>query len=259
VADGFRHETSAGIDAVRQALALAGRGAGDVMLKGVRDVVTAADVAIEDAIRRAVGETLEHPVVGEERGGEAAADGRAYWLVDPICGTRNFASGIPLYCVNVAFIEDGQVTIAVVGDPSTREIHVAEQGNGAWALSGRERRRLSASEASQTIVIEDSHADPDPERRDRAANAVAGAIRAFRWDIRALSTTLALAYVATGQVSAYVLFWTSALHAGAGSLLAKEAGAVVSDVDGNPWTLESDSIVASATADLHQDLLALAS
>jgi myo-inositol-1(or 4)-monophosphatase len=54
------------------------------------------------------------------------------------------------------------------------------------------------------------------------------------------------------------LFWTSAIHAGAGSLLAAEAGAIVSDVDGRPWTLESDSLVASATPALHDDLLDLA-
>jgi myo-inositol-1(or 4)-monophosphatase len=256
--DGFRPETLVAIEAVERALELT-RGsvdAGDIELKGARDLVTATDVAVEDAVRRTVGETLDLPVVGEERGGSASGDG-SHWLVDPICGTRNFASGIPLYCVNVALVEQEQVTIAVVGDPSTGELHVAEQGNGAWALDGDDERRLTATDESQTIVIEDSHADPDPERRERAASAVAAAIRAFRWDIRALSTTLALPYVAAGRVSAYVLFWTSAIHAGAGSLLAAEAGAVVSDIDGQPWTIHSDSIVASATPALHRDLLGL--
>jgi myo-inositol-1(or 4)-monophosphatase len=258
--DGFRRETIVAIDAVDRALDLTRRGVGadELTAKAARDIVTATDIAVEDAIRRAFGETFGHPVRGEERGGEAGVDDRCYWLVDPICGTRNFASGIPLYCVNVAFVEDKEVAIAVVGDPSTDEIHVAERGHGAWALRGTERRRLAVSDDSHTVVIEDSHADPVSERRERAASSVASAIRAFRWDIRALSTTLALAYVAAGRVAAYVLFWTSALHAGAGSLLAAEAGAIVSDIDGRPWTLDSDSIVASATPDLHRDLLELA-
>ena len=256
--DEFRPETTAAVEAVARAVALtrSRAGADELTLKHARDVVTATDVAVEDAIRNAFAEALGHSVVGEERGGEAASDG-CYWLVDPICGTRNFASGIPLYCVNVAFVEDNRVAIAVVGDPSTGEIQVAERGNGAWALHGGERRRLRASDESQTIVIEDSHADPAPDRRERAASAVANAMRAFRWDIRALSTTLALPYVAAGRVAAYVLFWTSAIHAGAGSLLATEAGATVSDIDGHAWTLDSDSIVASATPDLHRDLLDL--
>jgi hypothetical protein len=57
-------------------------------------------------------------------------------------------------------------------------------------------------------------------------------------------------------VAAYVLFWTSAIHVATGSLLVTEAGGVVSDIDGNAWN--SDSIIASATAALHADLLTIA-
>ena len=42
-------------------------------------------------------------------GDRRPTDGSPYWLVDPICGTRNFASGIPLYCVNLALVEDHHV------------------------------------------------------------------------------------------------------------------------------------------------------
>jgi myo-inositol-1(or 4)-monophosphatase len=249
----FREETLAAVAAVEQGLALAvtGVGSDEISSKGPRDIVTAADVAIEAALRTALGDI---PVVGEEGGGSVA---ETYWLVDPICGTRNFASGIPLYAVNVALVESGEVTVGVVGDPTTGEVHVAERGGGSWARRGGEWERLKVSAASETIVIEDSHADPDPARRERAAAAVAAAIRAFRWDIRALSTTLALPYVAVGRVAAYVLFWTSALHVAAGAVLAEEAGATVTDVDGRPWTVDSDSIVAAATPELHAELLAL--
>jgi myo-inositol-1(or 4)-monophosphatase len=95
-ADGFRRETTVAIDAVERALDLTRRGVGadEPTMKAARDVVTATDVAIEDAIRRAFGETLGHSVLGEERGGDVGIDDSSYWLVDPICGTRNFASGI---------------------------------------------------------------------------------------------------------------------------------------------------------------------
>jgi myo-inositol-1(or 4)-monophosphatase len=259
-ADGFRPETVVAIDAVAQALDLA-RGGVDprsITAKGTRDLVTATDLAIEDAIRAMVGAALGFTAIGEERGGQAPADGLPYWLVDPICGTRNLASGIPLYCVNLALVEDGQVTAAVVGDPSTGEICVAELGQGAWAMAMKDgaRRRLATSEQSRTVVIEDSHATG--ARHELAAGFTAGAIRADRWDLRALSTTLSLAYVAAGRIAAYVLFWTSAVHVGAGSLLAAEAGAIVSEIGGQPWTIHSDSILASATPDLHAALLELA-
>jgi myo-inositol-1(or 4)-monophosphatase len=253
---GFRPETRVAIESVVQALEVVRdrAGASEITMKSGLDLVTATDVAAEDTVRAVLGEALGQSVVGEERGGNAAA-GESYWLVDPICGTRNFAFGIPLYCVNVALVEDEEITVAVVGDPSSGEVNVAERGGGAWALSGGSRRRLRAADTTQTIVIEDSHADADENRRARAAESVARAIRTSRWDLRALSTSLALAYVAAGRVAAYVLFSSSALHVGAGSLLASEAGATVSDLDGRPWTIHSDSIVASATAVLHASLL----
>src|SRR6267142_4465485 len=188
--EGFRRETVVGIGAVERALELARRSVGskDIASKGTRDLVTATDVAVEDAVRDILHDALGVPVIGEERGGEASADGSPYWLVDPICGTRNYASGIPLYCVNLALVEGDQVTVAVVGDPSTGEIDVAERGRGAWALTDGVRRQLITSDGSQTIVIEDGKSTG--VRREHAARFTAGAIRADRWDFRSLGTTL---------------------------------------------------------------------
>jgi myo-inositol-1(or 4)-monophosphatase len=74
---------------------------------------------------------LAWPVIGEERGGQVPDD-TPNWLVDPICGTRNFVSGIPLFAINAALVEDGQVAVSVVGDGSSGDVLVAEAGNGAW-------------------------------------------------------------------------------------------------------------------------------
>ena len=256
--DGLRLETRVAIDAVEQALELARRrvGAEDITAKGARDVVTATDLAVEDAVRAIVRDALASPVIGEERGGERPADGSPYWLVDPICGTRNFASGMPLYCVNLALVEGDQVTVAVVGDPSTGEIHAAERGRGAWALTDGARRALTTSDESRTIVIEDGKSKD--RRREQAAQFIAAAVRADRWDFRSLGTTLASPYLAAGRISAYVVFWVSAVHAGAGSLLVTEAGGTLSDIGGRPWTIRSDSLVASANPDLHEEMLGLA-
>ena len=256
-AEGFRRETVVAMGAVERALELARRGVGakDITSKGARDLVTATDVAVEDAVRGIVHDALGFPVIGEERGGKATADGSPYWLVDPICGTRNYASGIPLYCVNLALVEGGHVTAAVVGDPSTGEIDVAERGRGAWALKDGARRRLITSDESRTIVVEDGKSKG--ARREHAAQFTAAAMRADRWDFRSLGTTVALPYLAAGRISAYVVFRVSAIHAGAGSLLVTEAGGTLSDIDGRAWTIRSDSIVAGATPDLHQEMLDL--
>ena len=253
----FRPETLVAIEAVKRALTIAQPGVSteDITAKDGRDLVTVVDVAVEETVRGIVTDALSFSVIGEERGGEAADDS-PHWLIDPICGTRNLASGIPLYCVNVALVEGKEVTLAVVGDPSTGEIHIAERGRGAWSLKDGARHQLTTSQESRTIVIEDGKSKGN--RRERAAQFIAGAIRADRWDFRSLGTTLASPYLAAGRISAYIVFWVSAIHAGAGSLLVTEAGGTLSDIDGRPWTIRSDSLVASAHPDLHEVLLELA-
>src|SRR5438034_8992292 len=117
----MRAETQAAIRAAQTAQRIADSrdGADRVTSKGGIDLVTAADVACEDAIRTELsGAFPEHPVIGEERGGAPLA-GKPYWLVDPICGTRPFASNVPLYCTNIALVENGPVTAAVIGVGTT--------------------------------------------------------------------------------------------------------------------------------------------
>jgi len=254
----IRPATRVAIHAVRRGLELARSrvGAEEITSKGGRDLVTATDIAVEDEIRRIVEGESSHPVVGEERGGEAPADGSAYWLLDPICGTRNFASGIPLYCVNLALVEGDQVTVAVVGDASIDEIQFAEHGRGAWATSPEGQRRLGTSDQNTTISVESGQSTGS--RREHGARFAHDMICADRWDIRNLSSTLSSAYVAAGRMAAYVLFSGSALHTGAGTLLVAEAGGTVSDVQGEPWTVRSDSLLASANPELHAELLDMA-
>jgi myo-inositol-1(or 4)-monophosphatase len=257
-AAGFRPETLLAIDTVKSALVIArsGIGAQDVTAKGERDLVTATDLTIEDAIRDIIGVSPGFPIVGEERGGEVPADGSAYWLVDPICGTRNFASQIPLYSINLALVEDGEVTVAVVGNPSIDEVHVAERDRGAWAVKVGFRRRITSTDESGIIVIED--ATTKGVRRERVALFTAAVIRTDRWDFRAFGTSLSLSYLAAGQIAAYALFSSSAVHFGAGSLLVTEAGAILTDMAGQPWTIRSDSALVSASSGLHRELLELA-
>ncbi|MBS1846320.1 MAG: hypothetical protein JST53_18075 [Actinobacteria bacterium] len=94
-------------------------------------------------------------------------------------------------------------------------------------------------------------------RRAAAASFFAAVVRANRWDLHALSSTISAAYVGAGRVSAYACFYVTSVHTAAGLLLAREAGALVTDVEGGRWTLDSDSLLIAATVGVHADLLAL--
>jgi len=258
---GFRREVVVAADVAHRASTLAGQQVGaEATIKAGRDVVTSADVAVEELITGLLSDAFDHPVIGEERVGDRPADDRPHWLVDPICGTRNYASGVPLYCVNIALVAGDDVVGAAVADASTGEIVVAERGRGSWAIAGHRARRATASDQSHTIVVEDGKSADT--QRDHAAAVAAAVIRADRWDFRSFGTTLSFPYLATGRIAAYLVFsdalaGSAPVHSAAGSLLVREAGGVLSDADGNPWGIGSPTLVAAATPVLHDELCRL--
>jgi myo-inositol-1(or 4)-monophosphatase len=256
----MREETRAALAAVDAGLELMRRraGADQITSKGGRDLVTATDVAVEDAVRASLLSAYpDWTVVGEERGGEDQVGDRPYWLVDPICGTRNFASNIPMYACNVALVRDGEVVVAAVGDGGSGERYVAERGNGTYIVEPSGPRPVRAN-ADSLILSFSPGTSKQGMRPDIGAEFTYAAIKADRWDLRMLSSTLSMAYVASGRLAAYLLFEISSpVHIAAGALLCQEAGAVVTDAGGNPWTVEYDSILAAGSPELHADIAAL--
>jgi myo-inositol-1(or 4)-monophosphatase len=244
---------AAAIEAVRRGLtlALSRTGADAIRSKGGRDLVTAADVAVEKTVRSILAATSDFPIVGEEGGGRAEP-GTPHWLVDPICGTTNYAFGLPLFAVNVALVEDGQVVIGAVGDGSTGEILAAERGHGAFAATGGDSRAMAVSAKSRLLVLEGW--PRTAKNLEASAEWTVAALRANAWDVRSFGTTLSLAQLAAGRVAACIFFAVPALHAAAGVALAREAGATVTDTGGRPWTAGSGSIVAAAAPELHREL-----
>src|SRR4051812_9430381 len=147
----MRAETRAALAAVDAGLKLMRQraGADRITSKGGRDLVTATDIAVEDAVRAALLEAFpEWTVVGEERGGEDQVGDRPYWLVDPICGTRNFASNIPGYAINIALCQDGVLTVSAVGDGVTGDRFIAERSRGAYQMLGDGLTRITTDPES---------------------------------------------------------------------------------------------------------------
>jgi myo-inositol-1(or 4)-monophosphatase len=250
----MRSETEAAITAaeIAQRIADSREGANDVTSKSGIDLVTGTDIACEDAIRGELSRRFDYPVIGEERGGSPGSR-ESYWLVDPICGTRPFASNIPLYCSNIALVESGVVTVAAVAIGRTGEIVYAERGKGARMRARSGDAALRAGTESNTIWIDG--------KDERAAKAIHDALLLRRWYVWLFSSTLSYAYVAAGRMSGLIHFGTPAadtfgsVHNAAGCLVAAEAGAIVTDLDtGKEWNLNSSSLLIASSRELHDEL-----
>ncbi len=95
--------------------------------------VTAADTAVERAIReRITGRFPEHGLVGEEYGEQRSTSGRR-WFIDPIDGTHNYMRGVPVFATLLALEVDGQLAVGVVSAPALQRRWFSWVGGGAWA------------------------------------------------------------------------------------------------------------------------------
>ena len=85
------------------------------------DPVTAADTAVEDAIRRLLAEHRpDDGIVGEEGADTPSRSGRT-WIIDPIDGTRAFLTGLPSWCVLIALTDETGPVLSVIDQPFTGE------------------------------------------------------------------------------------------------------------------------------------------
>ena len=219
--------------------------------KSTTDFATEADSAAERAILEVIRAARpEDGFVGEELGSVGDTSGSRVWLVDPLCGTLNFASVTPLYCVNVALNVDGVTVTAAVSHPPSGELY--------WAHHDEFGTSRARSAPPTTLVA--INADGPLDRPFVGAQLAADPELRARFDPRIESTTLALAWVASGHRLGYVTdgFLRGSVHFEAGIALCRAAGRVVTDFDGND-VHSGPGLVAAGDADAHAELLRLVS
>jgi len=219
--------------------------------KSAQDFATEADLESEETVRAVVADVFpDDAFLGEEGGLSGASDARRTWLVDPLCGTLNFAARTPLSCVNVALREDGVVTAAAVADPFADEICWTD-GRAAFVRTSDGDADLDPTPVTGLVDV-DFHGHADWPIALVSSPEFVG-----RFGPRVSSTSLALAWVATGQRAAYVHAGDvrNSVHFAAGIALCRAAGCVVTDLGGADVSSSGDGLVAAADLATHTALL----
>ncbi len=211
--------------------------------------VTEADRACERAIRaRLLAAFPDHAIYGEEYG--YSGDSRCLWLVDPIDGTRSFIRGLGFWSVQIALMVDGELVLGVSAAPAFGETAWALRGQGAW-IEGRQVR------ASSVATL---------ERADVSFGNLRSLARGPGWawvgDIvaraarsRGYGDFYSYHRLAEGSQDVVIESDVNILDIAALSVIVREAGAVITDLEGQPIGLETGSILA-APPGLHASLLA---
>jgi myo-inositol-1(or 4)-monophosphatase len=236
----------------------------DVNLKySAHDLVTEVDKGAEQLIRKLINTHFpQHHFLGEEGVGPGpdasevaiaeAVNAEFLWIVDPIDGTTNFVHGFPFFSVSIALAHRGEVIVGVVYDPIHDEVFVAEKGKGAY-LKGKRIHVSSEERLSESLIATGFPADHLKSLPINLSGiaSIAPKVRNLRI---AGSAALHLAYVAAGRLSG---FWEIGLNSwdiAAGALLISESGGMVSDTEGQPFTLATRNILAT-NGYVHQELM----
>jgi myo-inositol-1(or 4)-monophosphatase len=227
--------------------------------KSPTDFATAADIEAEQAILAVLrAHRPDDAVLGEEGGHTGPAGVDRTWLVDPLCGTLNFAVQTPLVAVNVALRAGGDVVAAASADPIADEVFWSDS-SGAWRRVAGLDSQLEPSAGSGLVDVNLDTVHPEPGRFRPAALLGHPDFRS-RYGGRVLSTTLALVWVAAGRRAAYVTDgrFVDNVHFAAGIAICRAAGCVVTDLRGGPVDSPGGTgLLAAADGETHGRLLEL--
>ena len=252
------HSGLAAMDVATRAIREAGRTVMEhfraektVRVKGRGNIVTSVDYMVEaglaDVLRR------EFPGFGimSEESVKEAGKGEYTWITDPVDGTRNYASGIPHFCITLALTRGQDIVLGLTYDPLRDELFHAEKGGGAF-LNGAPIRVSAQQTVQDSVLGMDMGYN---EGRARQALEMVTVLWPGMQSLRIMgSAALGLAYAAAGRVDIYFHHHLYPWDIASGILLLQEAGGRVTDHTGQPIRWDSQTVVASCPA-VHDDFM----
>lgn len=205
------------------------------------DVVTEVDKEAQVRIAENLHQAFPEDAIWGEESQEPLRDFSHTWVIDPIDGTSNYIHGLPFYAVSIAYFLEGEPVLGVLYAPALRELFWALRGEGAF----RNGERIHVSRVASLHEAIFVTGFPHTRRRFEVLAPVYGYLLAECQALRSFgSAALGLAYVACGRCEGYLQLGISFYDVAAGVCLVEEAGGVVREFSGKPWSYVSRSLCA---------------
>jgi len=254
----MNRELSADLAAVRNLALQAGEilldSLGKVMRieqKSATEFVTDVDRRVEDMLIGEIQKRFPGDSILAEESGASQGSGERTWYVDPLDGTTNYAHGYPFFSVSIACADSTGLRFGAVYAPYLDELYLAEAGQGAMLERPlhRESRDLPKREAvplDQALL-----ATGFPYVRDVTVDRNTGLVGDFlkarcHGVRRGGSAAVDLVHVAAGKLDGYWEWRLRPWDTAAGTLVAREAGALVTDFAGRDISIPVEHILAAA-------------
>lgn len=223
--------------------------------KGQRDVVAEASLDVQEQIVSVLQKECPGDAILAEEGPEDEpldVGAERLWIVDPICGSLNFAQSIPFFAVSIALRVRGTLRVGVVYDPVRDEMFSARLGETA-TLNGRPIAVLTVALGPEfweqaSVACDLPHTGPRRVEALHTFRLVSGEVLHH---LILGSPALGLCYVAAGRVHAYWNLDAQPWDVAAAGVILGQAGGLITDVEGGSW-LHSDGGYVAANAVSHK-------
>ena len=215
------------------------------------ELVSEIDLLAEQTIIEQLDAAYPQYNIISEEAGDLGRDSEYCWVIDPMDGTHNYLHGHPHCCVSIALKFENEVIACVVYDAFRNELFTARKGAGAQ-LDGRRIRVSGNSKLTDSLLCTGFPYRKGAETKFWLRTFAAIMPRAQSIH-RTGSSVLDLAYVACGR---YDGFWELGLKEwdiAAGALLVKEAGGLITNIDGDTDAFKSGNVVAG-TPKVHEKI-----
>lgn len=224
-----------------------------INFKGLIDLVTEIDHQSEAFLLGEVQRDFPGHHIFSEESGVIHGNDEHTWYIDPLDGTVNYAHQIPIFSVSIAYAYKGALTLGAVYDPMRDEMFLAERGKGS-SLNGKPIHVSSTTDLQKSLLVTGFPYDAWNTEHDNFANFVR--FGKMTQGVRRLgSAAIDLCYVASGRFDG---FWELALKpwdVAAGGLICEEAGARITNVNGEADYITPPQSVVAATPKVHERML----
>ena len=225
-----------------------------VELKGRNDYVSDADRAAEKAVIDCIHKHYpEHAILAEESGAIGESD--TVWIIDPLDGTTNYLHGFPVFAVSIGVQEKGRMEHAVVYDPLRQELFTASRGTGAQ-LDDRKIRVSGQMNMERALIGTGFPFRQEDLKLPAYLEMLTKTIRNTTGVRRAGAAALDLCYVAAGRLDGFFETGLASWDLAAGGLIIREAGGMISGLDGSENYLDTGHVLAG-TPRIYRELAKL--
>lgn len=228
--------------------------------ESISSVVTEADLAADKAILKILKKAPEAFNIISEESGYLDHGSDYTWVIDPLDGTSNFAAALPWFGVIIALFHKETPILGGMYLPIDDDLYMAEQGMGAWK-NGEALKASTSQNLEENLVVYSFDYSDTPGKTEEEMDALGELSKRVR-NIRATNSLFDYCYVADGRMGAALNQCTKIWDIAAAWLLIREAGGIVSDIDGKEIVfdisasgVDQNYTIAASGKGIHRDII----